>query len=91
MEDDVDTRGHYTVEETTFTGWRATRAGILVIRCRHCAFTVSPADFKRTGDRSGLPRYARARAVMVKHLHAEHRSELAAPLARTASACTLAS
>ena len=38
---------------------------------------VKVADFFRGGDKSGQGRYNRARAVMVKHLHAEHRPDLA--------------
>ncbi len=46
------------------------------LRCSHCDFSVRVHEFHKAGDRSGLGRYNRARAVMVKHLHAEHRSVL---------------
>ena len=46
--------------------------------CARCPFTVhrdqvSGANAPEwTGGKSGLPRYNRMRAVMVKHIHAEH-------------------
>lgn len=47
---------------------------IRTIQCQYCAFSVRVLDYRRGGDRSGLPRFNRSRAVMVKHLYAEHRA-----------------
>lgn len=64
----MNTNGHYIV--------RNDRLRIRCLSCRYCRFSLSPAGFRKSGDRSGLPRYARARGEMVKHLHREHRTFL---------------
>ena len=64
----MNTNGHYTL--------RRDRNGfnIVALVCVHCHFEVRPV--RRSGDRSGLGRYNRARASMVRHLHAEHTLKL---------------
>jgi hypothetical protein len=69
----MNTNGHYHV-------WRAglqETGEISRITCAHCPLSVSPRTLHRAGDKSGLGRYNRARAIIVKHLHAEHRNKLA--------------
>lgn len=44
------------------------------LSCMWCDFFVKPRLYHKSGDRSGLGRYNRARAVMVKHLYSEHRA-----------------
>ena len=61
---------HYDVS-TVDGGWR--RGQIRALTCRFCLFSVDVIALHRTGDRSGAPRYCRARNAMVKHIHAEHR------------------
>jgi hypothetical protein len=70
----VNTNGHYDVKR-----WDsgAHDGQINALTCQHCPFFVKIADFFRGGDKSGQGRYNRARAVMVKHLHAAHRNILA--------------
>lgn len=72
----MNVAGHYDVIQRSPAEFAVTRSFVKAIRCKHCEFAVNPASFARQGDRSGLPRYARARAVMVKHLHEHHRSKL---------------
>ena len=72
----MNTAGHYTVEENSYLVWQVTGRSVRAIRCKHCNYATRPAEFKQRGDRSGLPQYSRARAAMVKHLHAEHRDSL---------------
>lgn len=69
----MNTNGHYDV-----TYWAdGSRLGeVQALVCQHCDFFVKPIHYHRSGDRSGMGRYNRARAVMVKHLHAEHRAAL---------------
>jgi hypothetical protein len=46
--------------------------------CTRCSFAVARSSVSGsnlpgwTGGRSGLPRYNRMRAAMVRHIHAEH-------------------
>lgn len=70
----MNTNGHYDV-----TYWQdGARAGqVNALTCSHCEFYVKVGPLFRGGDKSGQGRYNRARAVMVKHLHAEHRATLA--------------
>lgn len=70
----MNVAGHYDVE-----WWKdgGRRGEINAVTCSHCSFFVKVWDYRRGRDRSGLPRYNRARAVMVKHLHSEHRAALA--------------
>ena len=66
----ANTAGHYDVA-------RRDRGGdIQSLRCCHCAFSVGVRALFRVGDRSGQGAYNRARGVMVKHLHADHRADL---------------
>lgn len=51
---------------------RPMHGDIKSIRCQFCSFSVSPASYFRRGDKSGLPRYNRARSAMVKHIYDEH-------------------
>ena len=67
----MNTNGHYSVVRGSSCG-----GDITAIACEHCQFSVAPRRFYRRGDRSGLPRYNRARAQMVAHLHTEHRDRL---------------
>lgn len=71
----MKTDGHYDVARYEDRGpcWGEVKA----IVCNHCGFSVAPRRFHKAGDRSGQGRYNRARAVMVRHLHAEHRDRLA--------------
>ncbi len=71
----MKTDGHYDVKAHRDG---ALRGQIRWLTCMHCAFRVDVRSLHRAGDRSGQGRYNRARAAMVKHLHAEHRGELAA-------------
>ena len=73
----MNTTGHYRVIEADLRHYMLTRESVRGLVCCHCNFTVVPRNYRRYGDRSGLPRYARARGVMVKHLHAAHRALLA--------------
>lgn len=43
------------------------------LSCRFCEFSVDVVALHRQGDKSGASRYCRARAKIVKHIHAEHR------------------
>lgn len=66
----MKTEGHYEVVR------RDTYGDVLYLACKHCSFVEGvPKHYKR-GDRSGLPRYNRARARIVKHLHESHREAL---------------
>lgn len=65
----MNTNGHYIVRRAGFRG----EGDILSLTCVHCHFRLDPRSFRRMGDRSGLPKYSRARALMVKHLHEKHR------------------
>lgn len=68
---------HYTV----------VRSHDVIVRlvCVACRFTVHRDDVSGanapnwTGGRSGLPRYNRMRAAMVRHIHAEHPRKEALP------------
>jgi hypothetical protein len=40
--------------------------------CKTCGFSLIPRKFHRAGDRSGIGRYNRARAVMISHIHETH-------------------
>ena len=40
------------------------------IRCAYCQFSIGRLQVR--GGRSGLARYNRMRAIIVKHLHSEH-------------------
>ncbi len=64
----MNTNGHYNVTYGLYS--------ISRIRCLHCDFSVHPHDYYRAGDKSGQGQYNRARALMVKHLHTEHRAIL---------------
>ena len=69
----MNTKGHYMVEHHRggyMDGW------VKALFCAHCPYYEVPARYRRFGDRSGLARYGRARAKMVKHLHAAHRELL---------------
>ena len=68
----MKTDGHYDVVRYNGGG------DITAIKCMHCSFSVAPRNYFRAGDKSGQGRYNRARAVVVKHLHAEHRPLLSA-------------
>lgn len=71
----MDTRGHYDVVYfAPHEGWR--RGQVKSITCNHCPYRVSVVPLHRAGDLSGQGRYNRARARVVKHLHAEHRETL---------------
>lgn len=70
----MNPNGHYDVKYWA-DGARVGQVNALV--CRHCDFFVKVAPLFKPGDKSGQGRYNRARAVMVKHLHAEHRAALA--------------
>lgn len=48
------------------------RDQIEALACIFCPFEVGVFALHRVGDRSGAGRYCRARARMVKHIHAEH-------------------
>ena len=63
----MDTNGHYRVI-------RGAGKHIIAVSCVHCPFIVRLV--RRSGDRSGLPKYNRARAAMVRHLHLQHRQQL---------------
>ena len=65
----MNTNGHYIV-------YRDPYGEIRSLWCEHCLMTVNPSHFRKRGDRSGLPKYNRARAYMVKHLHEMHRDAL---------------
>ncbi len=67
----MNTNGHYDVTHHERSGY------VRALVCKHCDFFVKPVEFRRGTDRSGQPRYNRARAVMVKHLHRLHRDKLA--------------
>ncbi len=68
----MNTNGHYNVIRGP-----GRRNGVIThLGCAHCTFLVRLV--RRSGDRSGLGKYNRARAEIVKHLHAYHRAELAA-------------
>ena len=64
------TDGHY-VFESSLSGF-----GSRLI-CVHCAYTLYLAHYRRKGDKSGRPRYARGRGIIVQHLHATHKPLLA--------------
>lgn len=51
---------------------------IRALRCQFCTFSVRPSAYFRQGDRSGLGRYNRARAAIVKHVFSCHRASLEA-------------
>ena len=72
----MNTNGHYDVLRHPV--WHMIRH----IRCKHCAFSVDVNHYRRYGDRSGQPKYNRARATMVRHLHEKHRAELEADAGR---------
>lgn len=67
---------HYDVRE--YDRWAARSGQIQSLACRWCKFSVNVVALHRAGDKSGAPRYCRARAIMVKHIHAMHRTEAAA-------------
>lgn len=69
----MNTNGHYYV-----TYWKdgGRQGQVNAICCNHCDYFEKPFLYRRGGDRSGLARYGRARAQMVKHLHEKHRVEL---------------
>lgn len=66
----MKTSGHYTVHRAF------SPPQIVTIQCAHCNFFVRPRDYREWYDRSGMPRYNKARAVMVRHLHEKHRAKL---------------
>ena len=66
----MDTNGHYYVKRNQSI------YDIEGIGCAHCSLFLRIRPFRRGRDRSGLPKYARCRGAMVKHLHAAHRTEL---------------
>ena len=72
----MNTNGHYDVK---YWADGAREFQVNALTCNHCSFSVKVQDFWRGGDKSGLGRYNRARAVMVKHLHDRHRAELEVP------------
>lgn len=51
---------------------------IRALHCKWCEFMEGVRQHHRVGDRSGQGRYNRARAKMVRHIHAKHREEAAA-------------
>jgi hypothetical protein len=62
---------HYEIVKDDF--------GIKALACKFCGFMVTRNwTPKPRSSRSGLGRYNRMRGKMVKHLHAEHREQLAA-------------
>ncbi|MEX0735724.1 MAG: hypothetical protein WD051_14000 [Steroidobacteraceae bacterium] len=70
----MNTDGHYRVNRNEFIGGNGY---IRNLSCAHCDYVLSVDRFKRTGDKSGAPKYCRTRAAMVKHLHESHRAALA--------------
>jgi len=71
----MDTTGHYTVRR--LNGRRD--GDITRILCCHCSFDVDVQALRRLGDRSGLPKYNRARGRIVRHMHEKHRGLLSEP------------
>jgi hypothetical protein len=61
----------------TVTRDRGGIGDVKLLRCQHCPFSVHVPGYRRLRDKSGLPRYNRARAVMVRHIYAEHRAAIA--------------
>jgi hypothetical protein len=70
----VNTSGHYAVDR--YGEAFALRGEIRSLSCGYCPFRVVPRNFHRRGDKSGLGRYNRARAVIVRHLHEKHAEQL---------------
>jgi hypothetical protein len=72
----MNTNRHYTVDRRSrFPG--SERIGdIERLVCGHYRFVVFLRPYRRGTDRSGLPKYNRARAVIVKHLHQQHKDKL---------------
>jgi hypothetical protein len=73
----MNTKGHYRVLQNDMQQYQITKRTIRALQCCHCTFSINPFNFRRPGrDRSGLPAYARARGIMVKHLHEKHSEKL---------------
>ena len=60
-------------------GWPGEIKGLA---CQFCDHFENVANHRRGGDRSGLPRYNRARAAMVKHVFAKHGQQIRAAFER---------
>lgn len=69
----MNTSGHYTVRRYGMNG----EGEIARILCAYCEFSCAPADHRQPSDKSGYPRYNKARGQMVKHLHERHHDHLA--------------
>lgn len=72
----MNTNGHYEVNRRPLYG--GGEGDIRWLACVHCRFRVDVRSLHRRGDKSGAPRYCRARNRMVRHLHAEHREAMRA-------------
>lgn len=55
--------------------------GIKALACQFCQHYERLHDYRLGRDRSGLPKYNRARAAMIRHLYKDHAAEIRAALA----------
>ncbi len=70
----MDTNGHYDVVRGRHSGFLG-NGEVKYLTCVHCNYSVGSRQVRK--GRSGRGRYNRMRALLVKHLHAQHRDELA--------------
>jgi hypothetical protein len=75
----MNTNGQYTVVRWAPFPGSEHIGDIERLACCHCRFVIFLRAYRRVTDRSGLPKYNRARAAMVRHLHQHHRNRLAQP------------